>query len=357
VSGISTSEAYDRCEAITREQAANFYYGIRLLAHERRRAVCAAYAFARRIDDIGDGDLDRDRKLRLLDEAAAQLSELERAGPSAVSSGDAVLVALADANARFSLPAGALGELIEGVRMDVNGVSYERFEDLVVYCRRVAGAIGRVCLAIFGLAEPRGERPVDQRAEADQRAKADRLAEADRLADDLGVALQLTNILRDVREDAGNGRAYLPAEDLRRFGLLSEGGERSAAEVLAELTHARESAGAGYGTVQPAESRTAGAVAAADGVAGTGSGETRAALHALVRFEAERAQEWFERGLRLAPLLDRRSAACVLAMAGIYHRLLERIEADPARAMRERAALSSPEKVWVAVRSMIGGRA
>jgi phytoene synthase len=312
--------------------------------------MCAAYAFARRIDDIGDGDLDRDQKLRLLDEAAAQLSELERAGSSAVDSGDAVLVALADAHARFSLPAGALGELIEGVRMDVNGVSYERFEDLVLYCRRVAGAIGRVCLAIFGMPERRGGRPHDQlTAEADQLAS--RQAEASQLADDLGVALQLTNILRDVREDAGNGRAYLPVEDLRRFGLISEGAERRAADVLAEFTHGPGPAGPGSGTGERADSR------AADGATQAEWGEARAALHALVRFEAERAQEWFERGLRLTPLLDRRSAACVLAMAGIYHRLLERIEADPARAMRERVALSSAEKVWVAVRSMVGGRA
>jgi phytoene synthase len=354
---VSTSEAYDRCEAITRRQAANFYYGIRLLPHERRRAMCAAYAFARRIDDIGDGDLDRDQKLCLLDEAAARLSELERAGSSAVSSGDAVLVALADAHARFSLPAGALGDLIEGVRMDVNGVSYERFEDLVLYCRRVAGAIGRVCLAIFGMPERRGGGADDRLAEAGPPADAARVAEAGQLADDLGVALQLTNILRDVREDAGNGRAYLPLEDLRRFGLIYEGGESRAVEVLAELTRGPERAGPGSpagpgsGTAERAESRET------DGAARAGRGEAQAALHALVRFEAERAQEWFERGLRLTPLLDRRSAACVLAMAGIYHRLLGRIEADPARAMRGRVALSSPEKVWVAVRSMVGGRA
>ena len=115
------------------------------------------------------------------------------------------MLALADAYERFSLPPGALGELIEGVRMDVNGVTYERFEDLVLYCRRVAGAIGRVCLAIFGAHDDRST--VGPEAEA--------------LADDLGVAMQLTNILRDVREDAENGRVYLPAEDLRRFGLIA----------------------------------------------------------------------------------------------------------------------------------------
>ena len=121
------------------------------------------------------------------------------------------MVALADAQRRFPMPADALGELIEGVRMDVVGVSYESFEDLLPYCRRVAGAVGRVCLAFFGLREG---------------AHAD-LARAEELADDLGVALQLTNILRDLREDAENGRVYLPAEDLRRFGVVAPTDEGS----------------------------------------------------------------------------------------------------------------------------------
>jgi phytoene synthase len=304
---IPTSDAYDRCEAITKAQAANFYYGIRLLARERRRAMCAAYAFARRIDDIGDGELAHERKLALLDEAAGQLAELERTGVSPDSS-DAVLVALADAHVRFALPAGAMGELIDGVRMDVEGVSYERFEELVLYCRCVAGAIGRVCLAIFAT---RGAA-----------AESDR-AQIESLADDLGVALQLTNILRDVREDAENGRIYLPGEDLRRFG------------VAVELD--------GDGAMERSATRLAGLAA-----------EQGASLTELVRFEAERAEQWFERGLLLVPQLDRRSAACVSAMAGIYHRLLERIAADPAAALRSRTSLSGSEKVRVALRSIAG---
>ncbi len=307
---ISTSEAYDRCEAITRAQAANFYYGIRLLPRERRRAMCAAYAFARRIDDIGDGELERGRKLTLLDEGAEQLAELERSG--AVPAQDPVLIALADAHRRFSLPPGALGELIEGVRMDVEGVSYERFEDLVLYCRRVAGAIGRVCLAIFA---KRAEGGVEQQ-------------EMERLADELGVALQLTNILRDVREDAENGRVYLPAEDLRRFGVVVGNDEDVAPVEMAR------------------SARLLAELAAREGDA----------LAKLVHFQAARAQEWFDRGLQLVPLLDRRSAACVSAMAGIYHRLLERIEADPARALSSRTSLSGGEKLLVALRSIAGGR-
>jgi 15-cis-phytoene synthase len=300
-------EAYRRCEAITRARAANFYYGIRLLPAPKRRAMCAVYAFARRIDDIGDGGLPPARKLELLGDQARALEALES------HSQDPVMLALGDASARFSLPRGALGELIEGVRMDVEGVSYERFEDLLVYCRRVAGAVGRLCLAIFQ-ARPPGSRPS---------------AETQQLADDLGVALQLTNILRDLREDAEGGRVYVPREDLRRFGVLASAND-GPEQALGALRDALGRAG-GNGA----------AVAGGEGLA------------ALVRFEAERARQWFDRGIALAALLDRRSAACVLAMAGIYERLLGRIAADPQRAVARRVALPTWEKAWVAAGSML----
>ncbi len=307
------AQAYERCEQITRSQAANFYYGIRLLAPERRRAMSAAYAFARRIDDIGDGELDRARKRELLDEAAEQLRALEADPTSALAGEDPVIVALADAHTRFSLPPGAMGELIEGVRMDVDEVAYEQIDELVLYCRRVAGAIGRVCLAIFQTRAARtggGSDAVGGVA-------------AETLADDLGVALQLTNILRDVREDAQLGRVYLPAEDLRRFGIVPADGRADAATVLAAL--ADES--------------------------------MREPLDELVRFQARRAQAWFDRGMPLVTLLDRRSAACVRAMSGIYHRLLLRIEADPQAALHARASLSTGEKARVALRSLAGRNA
>ncbi|MFI4984689.1 MAG: phytoene/squalene synthase family protein [Solirubrobacterales bacterium] len=320
--GVPPVEAYRHCETITRKQAANFYYGIRLLPHDRRRAMCAVYAFARRVDDIGDGSLERAEKLRRLDAEALALADLSSGAQAVPRDGyDPVIVALADARERFSLPPAALGDLIEGVRMDVGGVTYERFEDLVLYCRRVAGAIGRVCLAIFGAPEQ------------DSAASSD----AEALADDLGVALQLTNILRDLREDAENGRVYLPAEDLRRFGLIDAGEERAAHVVLASL--ARSS------PTDRSVPDTGGAT--------VGREEQARRLAALVRFEAERAQQWFDRGIELAPLLDRRSAACVLAMAGIYHKLLGRIEAHPERVLHERMSLPAWEKAWVAAGSML----
>jgi phytoene synthase len=326
-SATTLAAAYSHCEAITRTQAANFYYGIRLLPRDRREAMCAAYAFARRIDDIGDGDLERGQKLERLDGQARALAEIEDGRPPGIRE-DLVMVALADASARFSLPRGAMGELIDGVRMDVEGVTYESFDELVLYCRRVAGAIGRVCLAIFGL---RGD------------AQAASRVDANRLADELGVALQLTNILRDVREDSENGRVYLPREDLRRFGLIGpdagEGGAPTSAGVdgpLQALAAIRQAVG-------PSEP-------------GGGGEEQLCKLSALTRFEAARAREWFDRGLTLAPLLDRRSAACLLAMSGIYRRLLDRIEHDPARAARQRMSLPAHEKAWVAARGMLGGR-
>jgi phytoene synthase len=309
------ADSYAQCEAITRARAANFYYGIRLLAPARRRALCAAYAFARRVDDIGDGNLPAEEKLRRLDETAGALAVLD--DPRATRAEDPVLIALADASERFQVPRGALGELIDGVRMDVVGTDYETFEELVGYCRRVAGAIGRVCLAIF-----------------DSRESSRGSPSAQQLADDLGVALQLTNILRDLREDAENGRVYLPVEDLRRFGLANGAAAGELPGKLAALT-------------------TAGAAAAQRDAAGGAEVER---LCSLVRFEADRADGWFARGMALVPLLDRRSAACVRAMAGIYHRVLRRIEAEPARALRERVSLPASEKAWVAARALVGAR-
>ncbi len=268
--------AYRACESITRERAANFYYGIRLLPAPKRRAMCAVYAFARRVDDIGDGEESADRKLALLAEARIELEHRD---------GSPVALALADAERQFELPRDALVDLIDGVEMDVRPASYATFDELVVYCRRVAGSVGRLCLAIFGSSDPLTAGP---------------------LADDLGVAMQLTNILRDVREDFDRGRVYLPAEDLRRFdcqGILA-----APPEQFAEL----------------------------------------------VAFEVSRAREWFDRGLGLRELIDARSGSCVSAMSGIYRRLLERIDRDPDAVREHGLSLATWEKTWVALRSLSG---
>lgn len=282
------TQAYHECERITREQARNFAWGIRLLPRPKRTALSAVYAMARRIDDIGDGSLAADEKLRLL---AIERTALE--DPRAHHD-DLVLRALADAARRLPIPLTAFGELIDGCEMDVAGRSYGTIDDLVEYCRCVAGSIGRLSLGVF-----------------DPALDAGALQTASAQADALGIALQLTNILRDVREDLGIGRVYLPARDLEMFGC--------------ELSFLPD------GSLDPCDG----------------------ALAEVIRFEAARAWGWYDRGLRLLGVLDRRSAACCAAMAGIYHDLLGRIAADPSLIMAGRTSLPGRRKLWIAGRSIV----
>jgi len=279
---VNVTEAYRECESITRREAKNFSYGIRLLRPPEREALSAVYALARRIDDIGDGDGATGDRLAALDGVRADLRDL------AAHDDDAVLVALADAARRYDLPMAAFGELIDGCEHDVRGTTYDTLDSLVGYCRLVAGSVGRLSLAVFGTRDPGAAVP---------------------LADDLGVALQLTNILRDVVEDRGMGRVYLPAADAARWGCDPD-------------------------------------------LSGPPD-----ALAALISSECEAARLWFDRGLGLLPLLDRRSRACVAAMAGIYRHLLVRIERDPAAVTRGRLSLPTREKVWIAVRALAGAGA
>jgi 15-cis-phytoene synthase len=285
--------AYQRCEHIMRQQAKNFSYGITLLPGDKRRALSAVYAYARRIDDIGDGTMAPDDKLAALEQARAEILLLDGAG-GAVNphiAGDPVLIALQDAAARRPIPVATFGELIDGCEADVLGTSYATFDELRYYCRCVAGSIGRLSLGVFGTSDPSG---------------------APELADALGVALQLTNILRDIKEDLENGRVYLPVEDLDKFGC----------------------------TLVPPQ----------DGAGPVMDGD----LVGLVRFEAERARDWYETGLGLLPLLDRRSAACTGAMAGIYSRLLDRIYLAPQEALDHRMSLPSRQKALVAATAIAG---
>src|SRR6185437_11837895 len=170
VASSRVRDAYRRCEQITRQQAKNFSYGIALLPGPKRRALSAIYAFARRIDDIGDGTMSPVDKITALERARAQINALDQDGSAA--DGDQVLVALRDAAARFPIPMAAFGELIDGCEADVRGVSYATFDDLKHYCRCVAGSIGRLSLGVFGSSD---------------------MTLATSLADSLGIALQLTN--------------------------------------------------------------------------------------------------------------------------------------------------------------------
>ena len=270
--------AYAECRRIARASGSTFYAGMRLLPEDRRNAIFALYALARRIDDVADGELPADAKLAELGRMRDQLSRLREQDAT-----DPVIAAVADAASRYPIPLEAYGDLVDGAEMDARGHVYVTFADTELYSRRVAGSIGRLALGVF-------ETSDRSRAEA--------------LADDLGVALQLTNILRDLSEDVAVGRVYLPEEDRTRFGCSLENGRLDGPVEL------------------------------------------------LVAFEAERALGWLERGLTLVPLLDRRSAACVLAMAGAYRRLLEHIAAAPAIVVRARPSLRRWEKGWVLARSL-----
>ena len=272
---MTVDAAYEHCRRVARASGSSFYAGMRLLPPDRRAALFAVYALARRIDDIADGDLPAAEKAAALARTRSELDAIE-------TSGDPVLVALADAASRFPIPLDAFGDLVAGAEMDARGEEYETFGDLERYCRCVAGSIGRLSLGVFDCSDR-------------ERGAV--------LADDLGVSLQIGNILRDVGEDLQNGRVYLPHEDLRRFGVTRD----------------------------------------LDGP-----------VELVVAFEAQRGLEWLERGLELVRLLDRRSAAAVLAMAGKYRVLLERIADEPALALNGRLSLRPWEKGLVLARSLAG---
>jgi phytoene synthase len=277
---VVTEPAFEHCRRIARESGSSFYAGMRLLPGDRRQALFAVYALARRIDDIADGSLPATEKLVQLEGVRGQLARIEEMGAD-----EPVLVAVREAARRYPIPLAAFVDLVEGAEMDVRGTTYATFQELVRYCRCVAGSIGRLALGVFETNDREAAVP---------------------LADDLGVAFQQTNILRDFGEDLRQGRLYLPQEDLQRFGC-------SVAEAQVE-----------------------------------------GPIELVIAYASERALGWLEHGLTLVPLLDRRSSACVLAMAGAYRRLLEQIASEPSLVLDRRLSLKPWEKGWVLARSVVG---
>ena len=246
---MKVDEAYADVERTTRREARNFAYGIMVLPRLKRRAIAAIYAFARRVDDIADGGLPHAEKRARLQQLHVALDQAPMDDP--------VFVALADARSRFPIPASALHDLVDGGLMDTKRSRYDDFEQLHGYCMHVAGAVGVACIAVYG-------------SEDTERAEA------------LGVALQLINIIRDVREDWELGRVYLPLDELSAYGV----GEYDIA-----------------------------------------AGRVTPEWRALLRFQASRARVYMTEGLELLDSLDSRSAACVGTFAGLYRATLDRIEA------------------------------
>ena len=280
--------AYEYCRRLTRERAKNFYYAFITLPAVKRRAIYATYAFCRLCDDATDDTTDPDVKLRLV---AEQREALERT--CAGRPEGQVYVALLDTISTYRIPRTYLDEVINGVEMDITKSRYATFKELSEYCYRVASAVGLICIEIFGYTDPSARQH----------------------AIDLGVAMQLTNILRDVDEDLERGQLYIPGEDLARFGCSEE-----------DILHRR----------------------------------TGDSFRDLMRFQVERARDYFQRGSRLLPLLSPRSRACPAVLHGIYSRLLDRMEAVEFNVFDERIGLSTREKlgllamVWV---KMIAARA
>ena len=245
---MTTAQAYAEVERLTRRRARNFAYGIMVLPREKRRAIAAIYAFARRVDDVADGELPAEQKREQLELLRASLES---------PGGDAMSVALADACSRFPIPDSALHALVDGGLQDLEQTRYADFEELRGYCTKVAGAVGVACVAVYGSDDV-------ERAET------------------LGIALQLINIIRDVREDWELGRVDLPQDELASFGVSED-----------DLA----------------------------------AGRVTDAWRALLTFQSERARVYLQDGLGLMASLDGRSALCVSTFAGLYRATLERIEA------------------------------
>jgi phytoene synthase len=278
--GLTASYAY--CRRTARLAARNFYYGFLLLPREKRDALCALYAFMRHSDDLSDGAPGEGKGMRL----AAWRVALERALQGSYGT-DPVLPAFHDAVVRYDIPPKYFRELIDGMEMDLTIGSYATFDELKDYCYRVAGTVGLSCLHVFGSSNPQAEE----------------------LAENLGIAFQLTNILRDVSEDLAMGRVYLPQEDLARFACD--------ADLMARA-------------LTPA-------------------------LVALMRFEAERAWQFYRRGTPLLEAVSPDSRPALWALIRIYTGVLTRIENLRYDVFaRPRVGLSAAEKLWVLARARVG---
>ena len=290
--------AYSVCTGIARNNAKNFYYGFLVLPKPKRQAISAVYAFMRRCDDITDdpGLPLMERRVKL----AAWIDSFHRAASGAPSD-DPVLLALADTQRRFNIPVELLDHLAYGTEMDLQeqmetgkttsfdpnaiNIHYRKFDDLYLYCYRVASVVGLVCIRIFGYRDPRAEA----------------------LAERVGIAFQLTNIIRDVKEDAAMGRVYLPGEDLAKFNLL------------------------------PIDFRT--------GDMKTETGLAR--FRPLLEMEAERARKFYCAAEDLLPLIDEDSQPALWTLVTVYRSLLEKIARGNYDVFTAKVRLTTFEKLVI----------
>jgi phytoene synthase len=280
-------EAYAVCRAIAKREAKNFYYAFVALPAPRRNAICAIYAFMRKADDLAD---DENVPMTMRRAHLEAWLAAWRAASAGGSTHDPVFVAVRDATVRFAIPLTLLDELVAGVTMDLDARhgdgpdTYATFEDLYRYCYLVASVVGLVCIHIFGYTDPRAEK----------------------LAEETGIAFQLTNILRDVAEDAERNRVYLPLEDLKAHGVALE----------SLLHHAK-----GLGPTAPER--------------------------ALLKEIGQRAEKYYQSAEALMPLIDKESRPALGVLVAIYHALLKRIEAADFDVFSRRASVPTIEKLRI----------
>jgi phytoene synthase len=285
-------DAYAECRAIARREAKNFYYAFIALPEARRNAICAIYAFMRKADDLADDEsLSREERRRRLDSWLADWRGVCHGGDSS----NPVFLAVRDATERFEIPLSLLDELVAGTTMDLKPAesdtpdTYATFADLYGYCYLVASVVGLVCIRIFGYSDPRAEK----------------------LAEETGIAFQLTNILRDVAEDAERNRVYLPLDDLAAHNV-----------TLDSLLH-----------------RTPGASPTAN-------------ERALLATIAERAETFYRSAEELLPLIDRESRPAMWVLVSIYHSLLKRIEGADYDVFSMRASVPMRHKLGILAAGM-----
>jgi phytoene synthase len=277
---ISLEESQAHCRSVAKKRAKNFYYSFVLLSPEKKNAMCAMYAFMRYCDDLSDepgaSRTAMDRWREALTEALAGRPD---SGP--------IWPAFLDAVTHYRIPHEYFYEMIEGVASDLEVQLIHTFDELYRYCYRVASVVGLTTIHIFGFDSPA----------------------ALPLAEKCGIAFQLTNILRDIREDTGLGRVYIPSEDLERFGV-----------GLEDLKQSRRTE----------------------------------AFHHLMDFEIARARNYYMESAPLIDLIHEDSRASLRALIAIYDGLLERIAESPSDVLMRRISLSTFEKVWIVLRSRLG---
>jgi phytoene synthase len=286
---VTIAEAYAVCRTIAQREAKNFYYSFRVLPEQKRNAMCAVYAFMRRADDISD-----DESLPVAErrEVMSRWLEAWREARHSAVSDDPVFLALNDTQKRFAIPDALLEDLVRGTTMDLQPraqsedelQTFATFDELYRYCYLVASVVGLVCIKIFGYSDSRAEK----------------------LAEETGVAFQLTNILRDVKEDVERGRIYLPLDLLHEFGVSVD----------------RVKMLAGGATIEANE-------------------------RAMLRTLGSRAEEYYSSADRLLPLIDADSRAALWVLVTIYHRLLLNISQVDSDVFTRRISVSTPAKLAI----------